>query len=226
MKNILVAAAHPDDEVIGCGGTIARHVAEGDKVFLLIFADGESARQPSGQVNKKSLEKMRERAAAKCGQKLGISEIRFLRLPDNQLDTLPMLSLVRSVEDALAEWKPETVYTHYGHDLNMDHKQVFQATITACRPYPDQCVREILLFETLSSTEWIAPIDRPFSPNRFVDISRYLDQKVDALKAYQKELRSFPHPRSLDGVIGLARVRGQSVGISVAESFELVREIN
>lgn len=220
---VIVFAAHADDEVLGCGGTIRRHAMEGDEVSIIIFADGESSR---GDGKSTAAITQREAAARKAGDILGASDVVVYRLPDNQLDTVPLLDLAKLAEKHIADLRPDTIYTHHAGDLNADHRLVHEAVVTACRPQRDHSVKRLLFFEVPSSTEWRAPATGPtFSPNWFVDISAVLEQKIDALKVYVSEMRPWPHPRSLEGVTHLARWRGATVGCEAAEAFMLGREI-
>ena len=223
MKNVLVIVAHPDDEVLGCGGAIARHCAEGDLVSVVCMADGVSSRF---EEKDKTLLHARHEAAHRAASILGIHHITFLAHPDNSMDQVALLSVVRDVEQLVKRYQPETIYTHHFGDLNIDHRLVHEAVITACRPSSAAYVKKLLFFETPSSTEWRAYTPSiAFVPNYFVDISSHLLQKKEALSCYREELHSFPHPRSLEAVEYLARWRGAMVGIIAAEAFELGRLI-
>jgi LmbE family N-acetylglucosaminyl deacetylase len=218
-QTVLVIAAHPDDEVLGCGGTIARHVAQGDAVHLIVMADGEGARNTEGK------NRLNERQRAQClaSEILGVISSRSLAFPDNRMDGLPMLDVVQPLEALIREIQPATIYTHYHGDLNVDHRVTYQAVLTACRPQPGFSVREILSFEIMSSTEWAGLGSPEFAPNVFVDISDYWSKKRAALEAYSDEMRPVPHSRSVDHLDALARHRGACVGVERAESFLLTR---
>ena len=222
-RSVLVIAAHPDDEVLGCGGTVARHAAAGDTVTALIVAEGATSRDAENQTSDvEALQSAARRAAAV----LGADEPRFLGLPDNRLDTVPMLDIVRAIEETVAALCPDVVYTHHPADLNVDHRIVAGAAMTACRPLPESSVSSIYAFETVSSTEWAPPSpEDAFLPNRFVDIGDVLDGKTAALGCYESEMRAFPHPRSIEAVTALAQWRGAAVGIEAAEAFMTLREI-
>jgi len=224
--NVLVVAAHPDDEVLGCGGAIARHAIRGDHVAVVILGEGITSRDKELVPDRHSRELSALRHAAESASRaLGVHELRLHGLPDNRLDTHPLLEIVKLVESAITEFSPEMVYTHHRGDLNLDHGIVGRAVTTACRPQPGVGVRSILAFEVASSTEWEPRPSEAFQPNWFVDISNCLDAKLRALKAYQSELRDWPHPRSLEAVEALARWRGASVGVDAAEAFHLLRNI-
>lgn len=221
--NVLVIAAHPDDEVLGCGGTIARHTANGDTVHILIVAEGATSRR--GNDSSEGLEELRN-AARQSAEILGAQAPKLLGLPDNKMDTLPLLEIVQQIEQVVDDVKPKTVYTHHGGDLNIDHRIVHQAVVTACRPLPAALVQRIYAFETASSTEWGSPdIAPPFNPVHFVDISGEVERKKEALECYVMEMRDFPHPRSWDAIEAQFKFRGSSVGLAAAEAFQVVRQI-
>jgi len=220
-KKILVIAAHADDEVLGCGGTIARHVAEGDLVHVIYMADGVSSRK-----NEQSAELIRRNKARDASLNiLGVSKWHALDFPDNRMDTVPLLDVVQALELIMREIQPERIYTHHHGDLNIDHRITHQAVMTACRPQPGISVREIFTFEVNSSTEWSSRGTDDFVPNAFVDISDYLIKKLEALTAYQAEMRPPPHSRSIEHTKILAAHRGYCVGLEAAEAFELSRII-
>ncbi|MGC9506260.1 PIG-L deacetylase family protein [Baaleninema sp.] len=222
-QQILIVAAHPDDEVLGCGGTIARHTAEGSTVNVIFLADGVTARDRAD-----SAERQRRQAAAhQAANCLGIHSVQFHDFPDNRLDTIELIKIVQTIEQAIAQHQPDTVLTHHAGDVNIDHQRVHQAVVTACRPQPGHPVRTLLFFEVPSSTEWQPPGSAPaFLPNWFIDISDTLERKLEALSAYREELRDFPHPRSREAIEALARWRGATVGIRAAEGFVLGRRID
>jgi N-acetylglucosamine malate deacetylase 1 len=221
MTNVvMVVAAHPDDEALGCGGTIAKHVAAGDAVHLIFVADGVSSRNPSS-ISAPRFE--REAATKKAASLLGASSIEFFEFPDNQLDTVALLEIVQCLEPRIALLKPNIIYTHHCGDLNVDHRQVHAAVITACRPSPSGTVREIYAFEIPSSTEWSSTGLMPFVPNHYVDITNFLKKKMSVLEAYEVEMRPFPHARSVENLQALALHRGASVGLAAAEAFMVVR---
>lgn len=222
-RRILIVAAHPDDEVLGCGGTLARHAAAGDIVRILFLADGVGGR---GQAAEPEAVLERIQAACNAAATLGADKPIFFGWPDNRLDGMALLDMVQPLEQVINEFKPTTIYTHHGGDLNVDHRLAHQVVLTACRPQPEGLVTRILTFETPSSTEWSsASIGAPFCPNWFVNISTVIDKKMAALRCYGEELRSFPHARSLEGIEALARLRGSSCGVPAAEAFMLIREI-
>jgi N-acetylglucosamine malate deacetylase 1 len=221
-KKILVVAAHPDDEVLGCGGTIARYVREGHDVYVVFMTDGVSSRK---QTNIQNKIKNRKKSAILASQILGIKLVEILDFPDNGMDTVPILDIVQNLEAVIDKVKPSIVFTHYWGDLNIDHRVTCQSVLTACRPYPAQVVKEIYSFEIPSSTEWSSPsVENNFNPNNFVDISKTIELKMSALQAYDQEMRNFPHSRSLKAINSLAKVRGAAVGIVAAECFVVIRQ--
>lgn len=225
---ILVVAAHPDDEILGCGGTIAKEKISGAEVKTIILTRGIEGRYKriTAQV-KKQISQVYENAL-EANRVLGMADedITFLKYPNSSLNTVPWIDLRRRLFSIVQEYKPDVVYTHHSGDYNIDHRVVFEQTIFACRPcngeyYP----REIYLFEVLSSTEWAYQHRDPFKPTVFVDIKDTLELKKNALSKYKTELREYPHPRSVEGLEVLARKRGMEVNLKLAEAFELVRMI-
>jgi LmbE family N-acetylglucosaminyl deacetylase len=222
MNRILVVAAHPDDEILGCGGTLAKHINNGDSVRVLFLSDGVNSRE-SSDLNELKIRKIN---ASKACEIIGINDLSFADFPDNKLDTVPLIDIVKCIENDLKNFKPNLVYTHSNLDLNIDHQIVNRALITATRPQIDCSVKTILAFEVLSSTEWFFSENVPaFKPNWFEDISFTLDKKISAIKIYKDELRAYPHPRSLKSIKNLAEIRGASVGVNAAEAFSLIRHI-
>tara|TARA_Y100000739_G_C20548016_1_gene436838 strand:+ start:255 stop:947 length:693 start_codon:yes stop_codon:yes gene_type:complete len=222
----LVIVAHADDEVLGCGGLVARLTKEGNSVHLLVIADGESSRLNNKDIeSKKFLISKRNQALENSSKILGFKTIESLNYPDNRLDSIDLLDLIKEIEKRLIRYKPELILTHYHSDLNLDHRRINEATSVACRPLAGQSVKEILFFEIPSSTEWTINSGNLFSPNYFIDISKTIEKKLNALKCYEKELRVFPHPRSLKAVENLALWRGSISGLNYAEAFIIARKI-
>ena len=226
-NSVAVVAAHPDDEVLGCGGTLARMASEGRAVHILLLADGETSRHPGADQSFDSAKlAARQSAAEKAGKILGASSVQVLALPDNRMDSLVLLDVVKQIEAFIQHHKPSTVFTHHAGDVNIDHQVVHHAVVTACRPLPGHPVKELLFFEVPSSTEWRpASSAEPFIPNWFIDISTTLAKKLQALEVYESELRAFPHPRSLKAVNALATWRGATAGVDAAEAFVLGRKL-
>ena len=222
-KSVLIVAAHPDDEVLGCGATAAKLIREGNRVVTLILGEGKTSRL--GDIIPAELEALVKEAEQANGV-LGISEVHFAAFPDNRFDSVDLLDIVQHIEQVIAEVKPEIVFTHHGGDMNIDHQITYQAVLTATRPLPGEGVRKIYTFEIPSSTEWNAfDKEQLFIPNTFIDVSETIDQKVEAMACYVSELREYPHPRSLQHIRELARVNGTKVGLACSENFRLVRSI-
>jgi LmbE family N-acetylglucosaminyl deacetylase len=226
-KKVLVIAAHPDDEVLGCGGTIARHTDAGDQVQILIMAEGATSRQ----LQRNRVEASKElsalvEAAKTAGSILGAAGVELLDLPDNRLDSLDRLDLIKRIEDRIGYYQPEVIYVHHAGDVNVDHRRLHEAVITACRPTPGQPVRRMLSYEVASSSEWQPPGSAPaFTANWFVDISSQWHRKREALQAYASEMRAWPHARSFEALEHLAKWRGAQVGVEAAEAFFLLRQV-
>ncbi|MGH7003095.1 MAG: PIG-L deacetylase family protein [Alphaproteobacteria bacterium] len=221
VSNAIAAIyAHPDDEVLACGGALARHADAGDLVNVLILATGVTAR---GKDAAAGIEALRGQARA-AARVLGVAEVSFGDFPDNGMDSIPLLNVVRRVEAFLTEHPATTVYTHHLGDLNLDHRIVAQAVLTACRPLPGAKIGTVLAGEVLSSSEWGPPGER-FVPDTHLEITRQLERKRAALSCYTAELRDFPHPRSMRALESLAHLRGSEAGVTAAEAFITLRRV-
>ena len=218
-------AAHPDDEVLGCGGTIAKYTSQGHFVHVAFLSDGVFSRQGERSILQQEFE-VRKAAAQLALSELGVTSISFSEFPDNRLDTIATIEVAKIIESLVIEFKPEIVFTHHFGDVNVDHKMVHEATVVACRSQPDYCVKRILCYEVPSSTEWQFPgKGQDFCPNYFVEISSFLEQKLLSLDHYKFEMRASPHPRSLNSIVHLAHWRGAAVGVDSAEAFMVGRII-
>lgn len=221
-KKILIIAAHPDDEIMGCGGTAARLVKEGDEVYTMILGEGITSRDEARQREKREEEILRlKKQVHSANNTIGVKDVFIYDFPDNRFDSVPLLDIVKVIEKVKARLKPDILFTHYEKDLNIDHRITFQAVLTAARPTVDETVKEIYSFEVLSSTEWKFPLS--FSPDCFFDISGTIDLKVKAMEQYKSELREYPHPRSIKGIRINAKNWGMKVGMAYAEAFKAVR---
>ncbi len=226
MSVLLVIAAHPDDEILGVGATIAKRTSAGDTAFALILGEGQTSRwekrknapaEEVAQLHKDSI------AAA---QTIGYTEIYFENLPDNRFDSVDLLDIVKTIETYIKRLQPNVIYTHHAHDLNIDHRITCEAVLTAARPIGDYPVTELYAFETVSSTEWnFGDKNTVFYPNVFVDIEHQFQIKCEAMKKYKSELCDFPHPRSLKMLEYHAGKWGGTVGRKYAEAFELIRKV-
>lgn len=222
-KKILVVAAHPDDEVLGCGGLIAKYAGDND-ICVVILGEGISSRYEKRELaNKNDLDELRLQSI-QAGKVLGVKENIFYNLPDNRFDSVTFLEIVKKVEEIIYKFKPDIIYTHHSGDLNIDHRITFHAVLTASRPLKENSVKGIYSFEILSSTEWSQQkIEKPFIPNVYEDISSALEKKIEAFQKYKFEVKEFPHPRSVAGIKILAQKRGMESGFESAEAFELIR---
>lgn len=226
-KRVLVVAAHPDDEVLGVGGTIIRHAQTGDTVRILLMAEGLTSRTDQRDVMnfQAELDALHKNAQS-VAHTLGAESIKLAKFPDNRMDSVELLDVVKFIEKEIDDFHPEIVYTHHAGDVNIDHLQTHNAVVTACRSLPGNNVNELYFFETPSSTEWqMQTSDKAFLPALYVDISSAFEQKIKALELYDSEMRDYPHPRSYKAVEILARYRGYAVGIELAEAFSVGRII-
>lgn len=228
MKTVLVIAAHPDDEVLGCGGTMACHAAKGDEVYSVILAEGLTSRENerNRDVHRKEFTILHD-AAHKANDILGVKQLKLLEFPDNRMDSMDRLDIVKVIEELISEIKPNIIYTHHIGDVNIDHRRIHEAVLTAVRPIPgNHYIEELLYFEIASSTEWMTTGSAPaFTPNWYIDIEKTLDLKLKALEAYEYEMREWPHARSVKSLDYLAKWRGANIGVEAAEAFMLGRKI-
>jgi LmbE family N-acetylglucosaminyl deacetylase len=225
MKTLIIVA-HPDDEVLGCGGTIARMAQEGNEVYIAIMGEGITSRYDRTELAPKKLIKELRQCSLRVAKHLGAKDLFFHNLPDNRFDTVPLLEIVKYIEKLLQNLNPKIVYTHHGGDLNIDHTIVHRAVLTASRPLANQSVKTIYTFEIPSSTDWaFGKLSPVFQPNTFVAIDEFLKIKVRAMQIYDTESRSFPHPRSPEALESVALRWGSIAGMRAAEAFELVRKL-
>lgn len=225
-EKVLVIVAHPDDEVLGMGGTIAKLASKNIEVGLLIVTDGSTAQYRDDPELDKIIAK-KKAETTKCAEILGIKKVFFGNLPDMKLDVTPHIEINRVIESTIDAFQPTTIFTHFYGDVNMDHQRVYESTLVACRPDCGQCVKKILLYSVPSSTNWNVqtPIST-FIPNWYEDISGiFAEKKYSALKCYETELREYPHPRSVEYLRNSDIAEGNKVGLLSAESFIMVRNI-
>lgn len=221
---VLVVAAHPDDEILGCGATIARLVAEGHIVRIVILGEGGTSRTDGDNAGPEYVNRLAEASRA-AATEVGAAGVALVGFPDNRFDHLDLLDIVKAVERVLDLFQPTTVFTHHGGDLNVDHRLTHQAVVTATRPTPGQRVTDVYAFEVPSSTEWAFQSEGTFRPTYFVDVEQWLDRKLDAIRHYSDECRPFPHPRSAEALEVIARRWGTVVGRPAAEAFEIIRRV-
>lgn len=223
-KKILIVAAHPDDEVLGCFGTVARLIKEGYEAYTLILGEGKTSRDEiRDAVSKKDELELLDSEIQKANDAIGVKRVFIYNFADNRFDSVDLLDIVKVVSKVKEEVKPDIIFTHFENDLNIDHRITYQAVITATRPMEDECVKEIYSFEILSSTEWNYPLS--FSPDTYFDISDTLELKLGAMRAYKSELCEYPHPRSLEGIELNAKYQGMRVGKKYVEAFKTVRDV-
>lgn len=225
MKQVLIVAAHPDDELLGVGGTVRRLVDEGICVRAVILAEGLTSR--GGQradTAQSELEELQKDARA-AAKEVGYTSIDFCGFPDNRMDEVDLLDIIKVVNSFVEKYQPDTIFTHHHGDLNIDHQRTCEAVLTACRPVGDYCVERIYAFETPSSTEWNYRYEEPFCPNVFFDVTDTLEAKIRGMACYRTESAVYPHPRSPEALRALGQYRGTNVGVPLAEAFELLREV-
>lgn len=213
--NVIVVAAHPDDEVLGMGGTISKFTNSGNRVSVLFLSDGVKSRD----ITREDV-LSRQKAGISALAKLGCSEVYFADFPDNQLDTVPLLEICKVVENRFEDFKPETVFTHFPYDLNIDHQVVSEAVTIASRPKALNKINNLLFFEVLSSTGWKFG-SRQFNPNFFIEVENEFQSKLAAITDYYKEIDPYPNARSYDAIEALAILRGVTVGKKKSEAFEI-----
>ena len=224
--SVLVVAAHPDDEVLGAGGTIRKLRDRGREVHVVILGEGVTSRYAQrSQADRAELDELQARARA-ANATLGVDSLTLCGLPDNRFDSMDLLDVVKVVEEQIAKHRPSTVLTHHFGDLNIDHQITHRAVLTATRPIAGHPVRNLLAFEVPSSTEWAFGTLAPFSPNVFLDIESSLEAKVAALACYDSEVRAFPHPRSPEALRVIARRWASVVGGAAVEPFMLLRGLD
>lgn len=232
---ILIVAAHPDDDILGMGGTMLKHALNRDSVNVVYLSTGISARRAVNYVNstsyevsnkeklrmKKEITTLRKNAKNAC-KILKVKNVNFNDFPDNEMDSISLLNITKTIEKEISKIKPDRIYTNHFGDLNIDHRTTFNATLTACRPL-NTSIKEIICFEVLSSTEWNYP--NTFNPNYFVNIKPTLNKKIKAFEQYKNEKRKFPHPRSSENLKNVAGRWGSVSGFEAAEAFEIIRKL-
>ena len=222
----LIIAAHPDDEVLGCGGTVLKLKRNGAKAVVSIFGEGVTSRHAKrDEASPEQISEIKQQARH-ASRILGVDDITFIDLPDNMFDTVPLLTVVKYCEDLIRLYSPDMVITHSLADLNIDHHILARAVLTAVRPCTDAVVRDLLAFEIPSSTEWsFGQLNGGFNPNVFVDISAHIDKKIEAFLCYRSEVRNYPHPRSAEALRIIAQRWGTVCGCGAAEAFQVIRAL-
>lgn len=225
LRNVLVVAAHPDDELLGAGATVRRLVNEGATARALILAEGITSRSDHREdADSAELAELRQDAQA-ASKVIGYESLDLCGFPDNRMDQLDLLDVIKAVSGYIDRYRPTAIFTHHAGDLNIDHEIVCRAVLTACRPVGDDPVKRIYAFETPSSTEWNYVYANSFCPNVYFDVTETLECKIEGMSKYRSESATFPHPRSAEALRALAAYRGSNVGCSYAEAFMLLREV-
>lgn len=222
---IFVIAAHPDDEVLGCGATISRLAKEGNDIYIAILGEGITSRYLKREDANKKLIKDLGGKAEKVVEFLGAKELFHSDFPDNRFDTVPLLDVIKKIEEWIDKIKPKILFTHHASDLNIDHVITHKAALTATRPIKGCPVKEVYTFEIPSSTEWAFGEFGFFQPNVFFEVRDTIELKIKAMEIYESEVRGFPHPRSPEAIKTIGRRWGSVVGLEYAEAFETVRRI-
>ena len=225
IKSALVVASHPDDEILGCGGTISKLSDKGIDCRSLILSKGILSRDIKGISSKKAISKLLENTKS-ASKIIGYKKHYQFDFPDNQFDTVPLLQIVKKIEQVIEEFKPQTIFTHHLGDLNKDHVITHRASLIASRPMEGNFITNVVTFETPSSSEWSFSQFENFQPNLFINIEKSIEKKIAAMNAYDNEIRSFPHPRSSENLKAISEYRGSSVGMKKAEAFQIVRSIS
>ncbi|QNU68683.1 PIG-L family deacetylase [Ruminiclostridium herbifermentans] len=225
-KNVLVIAAHPDDEILGLGGTIRKLVNDNYNISCVILGEGLTSRKDSRiDTPKNQLMELKDNTL-KSANIVGYSNVEFCELPDNRFDSVDLLDVIKIVTKQVEKYKPDTIFTHHYSDLNIDHRITFEAVTTCCRPVGNYVTKNIICFETPSSTEWnFKNSESYFKPNLFIDITQTIKYKLDAMSCYITEIKEYPHPRSLEALRIIAARWGTVVGTEYAEAFEIVRSV-
>ena len=224
-EKILVIAAHPDDEVLGCGGAIAKKVfVEKAEVNCLILSKGVESRE--NIKNKKDKLKINLNAAKSANKILGVKNLEILDFPDNKLDSVSRIKIIKEIEKRIKKFNPTTIYTHFYGDLNVDHQVIALSVLTACRPVKKNNIEKIYAFEVLSSTDYTYGINKSFVPNHYECIDKSIKIKMKALKKYHHEMRPFPHSRSYKAILNLSKTRGSQMFKKHAEAFILIRSFS
>lgn len=223
-KKILIIVAHPDDEVLGCFGTVSKLIKQGYEAYTLILGEGKTSRDDFRQLEKRKDElKTLNTEIQNANDIIGIKKVFVKSFPDNRFDSVDLLDIVKVVSNIKELVKPDIIFTHYENDLNIDHQITYKAVVTASRPLLNETVKEIYSFEILSSTEWNYPLS--FLPDTYFDIEKTIDLKIRAMNEYKSELCAFPHPRSIEGIRLNAKYQGMRVGRKNVECFKSIRVI-
>jgi LmbE family N-acetylglucosaminyl deacetylase len=228
VKKVLLICAHPDDDILGCGGLMAKYAEKGTDFRVVFIAEGSSCRYPKGEIQTDEVQaviQQRNEAGRTALNVLGVDDVVFHNLPCGRLDQVPIIEINKIIESEIRSFKPDTLFTHSENDANNDHGIVHKSTIMATRPNAINFVEKVYSYEILSSSEW--KFTNNFKPNYFEELTEeQVELKWQALKQYETEIKEFPFPRSSEGIYTLAKFRGMQAGIAYAEAFSLIRHLN
>jgi LmbE family N-acetylglucosaminyl deacetylase len=226
IDNVLVVAAHPDDEILGVGGTIRRIANKKCNINCIILGEGLTSRgNARGETSESELLELKK-STLRAAEIIGYSNVEFLGLPDNRFDSIDLLNIIKNVTSLVDKYMPDTIFTHHYGDLNIDHRITYNAVVTACRPVGEYTTKNIICFETPSSTEWnFKSSEGIFKPNLFIDITQTIKYKLNAMHCYSTEIKDYPHPRSDKALDVIAARWGTVIGKNYAEAFEIVRSV-
>lgn len=222
MHKVVVIAPHADDEIIGCGATIAKHVAEGDEVAVIV-ATNAAVGAPELYTQER-IDLVRSEAL-EAHRFLGVRETLFMEFPAPALNAYPEYKISLGLSELFAELKPDFLYLPFAGDMHQDHKAIYRAALVSARPRGEHIIENIYCYETLSETEWSPMYEKYFVPNHFVDVSEFFQKKLEAMAIFKTQLREFPESRSLEALEALAKYRGATIGVQRAEAFAVERQI-
>ena len=221
MRTVLVAAPHPDDETLGCGGTLLRHKSEGSDLHWLIFTTLEGSPLASHEKIKR-----REKEISKVSNEYGFQEVHSLGYPTTQLDRIAKQKIISAVSKVVSATEPDIIYAPFGLDAHSDHRVVFESIMACSKSFRFPTVKTIRIYETLSETEFgYQPENQGFKPNTFVDITDFFEKKIEIIKSFKDEIGDFPHPRSEESIKALAQLRGSYANVQFAEAFMTLKDI-
>ena len=220
--NILIIAAHPDDEILGCGGLISKYVREGHSVYVHIVTDGSSSQYEGNN----EIAKQKENEITEVMKMIGVKEFFRGNLPDMKLDSISHIEVNKELGRIIDKVLPDIVFTHHKGDVNKDHKIIYESTLVMARPLLGNTIKELYSYETLSSSEW-GELEELFTPNTYIELNKNdIENKCKAMKLYKTEIREYPHPRSIEAIKNLSKYRGNQIEVKYAEAFKLIRKVD
>ena len=226
MNKILVVAVHPDDETLGCGGTLLKHKADGDEIYWLIVTTIKNGYKNWDLGFSKEVIKKREYEIKRVAELYNFDGVYKLEFPTMRIDEISMSNLIKKISDIFLEVKPNVIYLPFKDDVHSDHRKVFEATFSCTKSFRYPFIKKVYMMETLSETEFAPSLkENSFVPNIFVDITQFLEKKIQIMKVFKSEIKEHPFPRSVENIKALAIFRGATAGVKYAESFMLLKEI-